>query len=245
MKPFYIVWAIALVLIAAACLFLASAGPGYAAGPTTWTETWANRDQWRNIDTPCFTIESGTLRGVCQSASFQTLKKWSPNADIKVSWSMSGKQAAGSSTNEYFVGMTLWQREDSPRNSNYQEVALVRHVPPFTANSHNRIGALTSPQSGTWNVGAYQLWDPTGLNAIIPGTMYAFRLDWLKAQNRSNIYWQAPTGQKMTYLTRNPFLTTLPVYVRLLVVCVGEGVGDNGCKADGRFGPITVTGVPM
>lgn len=209
-----------------------------AAGPTTWIEHWDNTSQW----TPRSGCTTNNHVLTCNpGGALKTTKKWDPAKPITVDWSMSGKAAPGSTTKDYFVGMTLWQKEDSPTKSNYAELALVRSVPPFTVNDHDRIGGLNTWQkpNRSWYLQSFIFWD-TG--TIVAGNMYTFKVEWLPAQTRWNAYWNP---QPSKWVNGNPFLPSLPVYIELIVGCIGEYEAPNGCKADGKFGPITVTGVQI
>lgn len=205
---------------------------------TVWAENWANQSQW-TPGSGCTT--AGGVLACNPGGALKTIKKWDPAKPITVNWSMSGKAAAGSTTQDYFVGMTLWQREETPTKSNYAELALVRSVPPFTVNDHDRIGGLNTWQkpNRSWYIQSFIFWD-TG--TIVPGAMETFRVEWLPSQTRWNAYWPP---QPSKWVNGNPFLPGLPVYIELLTVCTGEYESPNGCKADGRFGPLTVTGTQI
>lgn len=214
----------------------------YAQTATTWTESWAGTSGWTTVTQSCFTTSGGKANATCQSGGLLSVKKWDVTKPITATIRMSGKPAVGSSTTDYFVGLTLWQREISPNQSNYVEIAQTRHVPPFTANNNHRIVGLASDKtSGIWQAKPYVFYAPPSYNPQ-PGAMYSYKLEWLPSQTRWNAYWQ---GLGPKWNNRQPFVPNLPIRIMLLCVSVGENTPNNGSSATCQFEPLTVTGVQV
>lgn len=196
-------------------LLLLTTQPVLAA--TTWTESWSDLARWQPITQDCFHIVSGTADGVCQSAALLSLQRWRPGSAIAVSANVLGEPAVGSSTTDYWAGLTLYQDE-----SHYAEIATERHVPPFQRYPSPQIVRI----------------DPNGavLAAASPGVWEAFKVTYNPLTQRACYF---RNGVQLQCHVRG---FSAPLAIELLCVSVGEQVSDNGSSAHCRFGPVTVTG---
>ncbi len=196
-----------------------------SAADTVTTESWSSLSAWQTITQSCFQVKDGTAMGRCQSAALQSKQTWDFRKPITVSAAVSATPANGSSTNDYWGGLTLYQDDN-----HYAELATERHIEPWQEDQTPHIVSLNSTSISPGGR-IYQ----TG----VAGKSYNFKISW------------NPTAKNWSYYINNKKVDTVsavftgPVRIWLLCVSVNEATPDNGSAARCRFGPVTITGTKL
>ncbi|MBI2593159.1 hypothetical protein HYW44_00765 [Candidatus Daviesbacteria bacterium] len=211
---------------------------------TTWTEDWTNPnylERWDIVTDNCFSVNSGVMEmNNCQAGGITSKQKWDKNYEIIVEGTVAAENSVADEYNikRYWGGLTLFNRYINPSgydDSRYGEIAVQSEVPP-TYGLKDSIITLTNEYAANLKI----------IQPATPKQFYKFKIHFKQDGKKG----KKSSGYKYFYYVNDSLVHSYPSSMvdnpNIFILCVATGSGGVTIgRASCKFGPITVTGVPV